>query len=401
MSRNTPTGAQVPTESQRVAALAGERAQEVRAEFMVRRRLAFEITLTVAAGILALSLAIASADDWFIRWIYPPFTVAFLVLAGLSRARRIPQATMELVGFGVGCALVLSRLVWHFTTDGALEERMVGLAGGLFWAVALLMAASFLFLDHRRGTLAAGAVLVSSAIITAGGLAVADVNGGFTGQSARELLRVHIFLVGLLVIVRSISVVQQRFLGALARAETLDHWARTDELTGLANRRAMQHLLERSLREAEETGRPFAVLLADLDHFKRINDTLGHAAGDEVLVHTARALSGALRGSDAVARWGGEEFLLLCPGSSPAQASSIAERCRRQLASEEIHGLTITATFGVSGWRDGDTIDSVVQRADRRLYAGKRAGRDRVVGADDPEEPKAAGHGTDTNRGEG
>ena len=142
------------------------------------------------------------------------------------------------------------------------------------------------------------------------------------------------------------------------------------------------------------------MLLADLDRFKVINDTRGHAVGDEVLVHAARSLAGALRGGDTVARWGGEEFLLLCPGSSPEQAVRIAERCRARLSSGEVHGLTITATFGVSGWRDGDTIDSMVQRADRRLYAGKRAGRDRVIGEDGPGAPAAPGHEDDPNPGE-
>jgi diguanylate cyclase (GGDEF)-like protein len=120
----------------------------------------------------------------------------------------------------------------------------------------------------------------------------------------------------------------------------------------------------------------------DIDHFKAINDTLGHHSGDAVLEHIARVLEKALRTEDAIGRWGGEEFLVVLPSTDEEGALRVTERLRRALAKDQpdearAHGLTVTITIGVAEWRQ-DGMDELVRRADSALYLGKAAGRDNV-----------------------
>lgn len=168
--------------------------------------------------------------------------------------------------------------------------------------------------------------------------------------------------------------------------------SRTDALTGLANRRALNEALERERQRWPRERRPFSVVLADVDHFKRFNDTYGHDVGDRVLVEVARAAKEAVREVDLVARWGGEEILVLAPGADEAEAFAVAQRLQEQIRATEIAHpsgpLRVTATLGVATWRGDDgggieaSADTVIKRADEALYRGKAAGRDRIVSAE-------------------
>lgn len=156
--------------------------------------------------------------------------------------------------------------------------------------------------------------------------------------------------------------------------------ATTDALTGMFNRRAFFDRAA-TLCERAQSGAPLAAIMADLDHFKRINDTHGHAAGDEVL----RAVAGALMSEGAlVGRLGGEEFALLVEGGLAEKAAAVAERLRDKITGLRfgIGSLTLTCSFGVSQWRAGDSIDRLLQRADVALYEAKVAGRNRVIAAE-------------------
>lgn len=161
----------------------------------------------------------------------------------------------------------------------------------------------------------------------------------------------------------------------------------TDPLTGLNNRRYAEERIGRVL--AQPTAQPAALAVIDLDHFKRVNDTHGHAAGDELLVHFARQLLASTRRDDVCGRIGGEEFVLLLPRTPLAQALTVIERlldgvrAARPLAAWP--EFSYTASAGVTVMQPGDTVASWLERADRALYAAKHAGRDRVVVVAGPE----------------
>ncbi len=166
--------------------------------------------------------------------------------------------------------------------------------------------------------------------------------------------------------------------------QLLEQLARTDALTGLLNRRAMQEQLERELRLQSRGRGRFSVLLIDLDDFKGVNDRHGHRAGDRVLVHLAETLERQLRASDVCSRWGGEEFMVLFTGTSGEAALNVATKLRIWFAGHpaEIDDQTLAVTFtgGLVEATDGDAVDALFARADTALYQGKNAGRNRIVG---------------------
>jgi diguanylate cyclase (GGDEF)-like protein len=155
--------------------------------------------------------------------------------------------------------------------------------------------------------------------------------------------------------------------------------ARTDDLTGLANRRALDEEIARALAGARRTGRPFAVVMVDVDRFKFINDTHGHGVGDATLAAFSMRLDGVLRAPDRAYRYGGEEFCLLLDNTDLAGARMLAERVREQVMLPfEGTMRALTASFGVTAWQAEDTVDTLFHRADRALYAAKSNGRNRV-----------------------
>jgi len=161
----------------------------------------------------------------------------------------------------------------------------------------------------------------------------------------------------------------------------------TDALTGVYNRRYLMEQLQRELERAIRYGRPLSILLCDVDHFKKVNDTWGHQMGDEVLVQYAKRLRGSLRDTDWIARYGGEEFVVVLPETGLDAATLVAERCRRDIANSPLQtsdqGLPITASFGVSGWQQAPPseaiVDMLIAAADSGVYSSKSGGRNRVT----------------------
>jgi diguanylate cyclase (GGDEF)-like protein len=170
----------------------------------------------------------------------------------------------------------------------------------------------------------------------------------------------------------------------VAQAEKqLTHLATTDPLTDLHNRRSMTDLAAYEIVQRKRHGEPLSVVLADVDHFKQINDRHGHEVGDAVLAAISQALRDTVREQDSIGRWGGEEFLLLLPQASAMQASMVAERLRTQLQRMNVSAdgkpIHITMTMGVSEHQPNEPLDTLIRRADEALYRGKAKGRDQVV----------------------
>ena len=188
------------------------------------------------------------------------------------------------------------------------------------------------------------------------------------------------------------ALVIQRMLMALVvsrMVSRLERLSRHDPLTGLLNRRAIDECLQqeehrvRRFPAQDKSALPFSVLMIDIDHFKRINDSCGHAVGDRALQHLAAVMGAQLREIDCLARWGGEEFLALLPGTTGADALALAERLCGRIRSlplaSEAGRLTLTASVGVADWHgQQDSINDLLRRADAALYLAKHEGRDQA-----------------------
>lgn len=168
-------------------------------------------------------------------------------------------------------------------------------------------------------------------------------------------------------------------------AERLQQLATTDTLTGIFNRRCFDETLEREVSRSARLSSPLSLILFDVDHFKRINDTFGHQAGDQVLAQLAGAVGGAIRTSDLFARWRGEEFAILLPGSTLDAARQLAEKLRMTLEKQPFPDVgQFTCSFGVGEYAPGDDADRLMKKVDRCLYQAKASGRNRVEIATTP-----------------
>ncbi|MFB9885970.1 GGDEF domain-containing protein [Balneatrix alpica] len=161
-----------------------------------------------------------------------------------------------------------------------------------------------------------------------------------------------------------------------------EHKIQTDNLTGLPNRSAYEVRLQQLILDNQRKGLPFALVVADLDHFKGINDQYGHLAGDKVLKIIAKALRNQLRREDMLARFGGEEFVLLLPGLSLLEAAQVAEKLRQAAMATGFHfrgsRVQVTVSLGVASYRQGEPVEELFERADQALYEAKHSGRNRV-----------------------
>jgi two-component system cell cycle response regulator len=155
----------------------------------------------------------------------------------------------------------------------------------------------------------------------------------------------------------------------------------TDPLTGVGNRRRMEQALAEQIGRSQRIGEKLCAFIADLDHFKRVNDTYGHEAGDKVLAAFGELLRRKMRTSDVVTRFGGEEFVALMPDTDLEHGLASAERIREALACRRVEPLPepVTASFGVAELAAGETGDALLRRLDKALYAAKAAGRNCVI----------------------
>jgi len=176
-----------------------------------------------------------------------------------------------------------------------------------------------------------------------------------------------------------------------SQRERLEQLATIDPLTGVKNRRAMDEELNLAASHAERTGLPYALVMLDIDHFKKVNDEFGHGVGDLVLIDLVTLIQQSTRKSDQLFRYGGEEFVLLLPGVDGTGLEAVMGNLQHILRKKVKHpGGAISASFGVALLKQGEQVESWLERADSALYAAKEAGRNRVVYSDTV-------HATDTS----
>jgi diguanylate cyclase (GGDEF)-like protein len=167
--------------------------------------------------------------------------------------------------------------------------------------------------------------------------------------------------------------------------EKIEHLALTDTLTGIPNRRNISIVMAKEVSRCLRNGSVFSMLMCDIDFFKKVNDTYGHDTGDYVLVQVARIIQEHLRRQDVVARWGGEEFLVMLPETRIEDATHTAEKLRKAIESAEMvhnnHRFNVTMTFGVAVLEKELGLEKSIKKADDALYEGKQTGRNKVVQA--------------------
>lgn len=194
-------------------------------------------------------------------------------------------------------------------------------------------------------------------------------------------------IVGAIQVFRDISALKEQE----RRVQELEELALLCPLTGIGNRRHTESVLATRLHDFERHGWRCGVLFIDIDHFKPINDQHGHEAGDGVLRQVARTLQSGVRANDYVGRWGGEEFVAVLANVDKATAAEVAERCRRLIAQTPVRcgaeSIEPTVSIGAALSQPEDDVKRLVQRADRRMYAAKQAGRNRVVSIDETPQP--------------
>jgi len=182
---------------------------------------------------------------------------------------------------------------------------------------------------------------------------------------------------------RQVELAEQRIRQLEAELVEAGEKVREDQLTGTLNRRGLDEVFEREIVIRRRNGRPLSVALLDIDNFKVLNDTYGHQAGDNALKHLAKLIRQTIRPTDSVARFGGEEFLIMLPDSSPDESAVVIKRLQRALTKHfflhDDQNLLITFSAGVTGHAPDETQAEVIARADKALYQAKAAGKNRVV----------------------
>ena len=209
-----------------------------------------------------------------------------------------------------------------------------------------------------------------------------------TGIRNTLYLNLAICILISIIVLLAASVTINRYQGQL------EEMATNDMLTGLANRRALDLLMPQAISEARRARTALLVMLIDIDHFKDINDRLGHLTGDGVIRQVAQLIKAALRHSDIVCRWGGEEFLVVIKGAAGTEALPLAEKIRSTVEAGAFRCrdtvVPVTISLGIASYIDGETPDELIARADQALYAAKGEGRNLVRSADGAVQPRSA-----------
>jgi diguanylate cyclase (GGDEF)-like protein len=295
------------------------------------------------------------------------------IRCGWSRRLADPAMTLPQMLYAVACA-----------------SFGYAIAGRAHAAVPLILAVILTFGMFGMSMAQLGFVGLYALLLFGGvmaGMARIDPAGYPPAAELSFFLFITIMVCGVLILGTRLRSMRERLRqqrGELLQAvERIRELATHDELTGLINRRHLRELLEQDRLRSMRAGHPWSVALIDLDHFKKVNDTHGHAVGDEVLRIVSRMGQAQARQGDVLARWGGEEFVMLLQDAEPDRAKVAVDRLREHLAAQALRigetPLKVTLSAGVAAHRVGEAIDQTLARADSALYEAKARGRNCVV----------------------
>jgi diguanylate cyclase len=309
---------------------------------------------------------------------YPVMLVVFAIsLIALQFRPKTWHSIVNLNFLTLAMYLVTYTQAMMYAPSGNYDFYDVGAFPQWF---PLIYVTGFLFL-HRKTAIHFSIVIYASIAIPF--LVSLLFNGSDFSQKMQfpiilSMLEAHPIYIALLL---GVSTLQEAFIRATAYAEAMSIAAQIDHLTQLPNRRSLTERLQTQLNQFQsgQTSHSFAVILLDVDRFKQINDTFGHAMGDQVLIAIAAILQERLRHEDMIGRWGGEEFLMVTQDTNTRDAIRTAERLRAMVCERvACEDTIVSASFGISLATPSDTLETLVQRADQALYAAKEKGRNRV-----------------------
>ena len=277
------------------------------------------------------------------------------------------------------CVFAVTAAVWGYGIDGPVRGPLLALL------ILIIQFGGLFRLDQRqtRGLTFYAFLLVATAMVWRTFFAEERYDG------KTELIHFAmtvIVLLGANAIAARYGVMRERMsrqkADLSAALELNRELATRDMLTGLLNRRAMVEMLSRPPARVQRGDGLMAVAVIDIDLFKRINDSCGHSIGDSVLHRFATSLAGAARRGDLISRWGGEEFLILMPGTSPEEGLRALDRLRKQIVDTDwrdlVGHLPVTFSAGVAGMHQGEDHEAAIERADQALYRAKHRGRNRI-----------------------
>lgn len=303
---------------------------------------------------------------------------ALVPIGALQRAGR-PVHLPAFIAIGLAFAIAIT-LIYTVLPNRALQ----GALSNMFAVIMMPIAAIAIWPRHRRPNAPELAFIVMLMIFALYQLALSG-SALFMGvEGDREAIERYRMILGIglppVYVGTGIAAV---FLIAGDLSESLQQLVTRDGLTGALNRRGIEQAATVAMANARRRGRPFTVVIGDIDHFKRINDRFGHAAGDRALISFADNVQAVVREVDMFGRLGGDEFCLLLSDLAPEDAGEVVERIREEVAAiriEDKPDLVFTASFGVAGFADDDLwFGQILHRADQALYEAKGAGRNRVV----------------------
>lgn len=332
------------------------------------------LPVTLLMVLLTLALSIRSTPDPFNQVALPLLAFALLGLSAALYLRLVPLRWIE-HGFYLVAALSFLAKLGSLALGSPLGTPDAQTAQVYIWAPFIYLLSSLIYTVRQA--------LKRSLVIYGLSLAVAlyaVMSGGF--QSLGNFARLVEFYLasGLWVaMLYLLGALRTRLAHLTTRLGEMELMAHRDALTGVGNRRHMEVRLTQQLEQFQRYGMAWAVILLDIDDFKRVNDLHGHKLGDYVLRQIAQLLQYELRDTDHLARWGGEEFLIVTSQTDLFHAQALAERIRSLIGQSPFDEIgSVTASFGVAAYRDGEGILTLMQRADEALYQAKHAGKNRV-----------------------
>jgi diguanylate cyclase (GGDEF)-like protein len=274
----------------------------------------------------------------------------------------------ELIGYMVITGNTFLEFVLGLVTKDDLTLVLLNVG---IWLLVLYVFAFFVF-ESRQGLYVSLAVSLTSVLVSVLTLLLKDIA---STAEVYALLKFYCATFFVIVFGYAAALWRENLERVRSHAEASEQLALTDGLTRIYNRRGLELLLDKEATRAERYARDLSIIVFDLDHFKIINDTYGHAAGDDVLKKVADVVQSQLRKGDELGRWGGEEFIVVCAETDIGQACLVADRLRVAIADHDWNGINVTASFGIARRQTGELLGSLFERADAALYQAKRAGR--------------------------